>query len=127
MSLVTLEGIKAAVPTIVPTIGSLLGRAVTVITANPAAVIIVIESIVLLIFLVRSIINNNELARQVKGSIQKGKDSSEEYRVKSNQTQEFLEQYRVSSECVINELEIIQNTQIAKSKFGGGKNGFSQT
>ncbi len=45
MSLVTLETIKAAVPTLLPTIGTFLGRAVTVITSNPDIVNLIITNL----------------------------------------------------------------------------------
>ena len=121
MSLVTLEGIKAAVPTLLPKIGLFLGRAVTVITANPtnvAAVIIGIASIALFIFLVKAIIRNNALIKRVEESIQKGKDFINESEARSIETQEFILEQTVYSECISAEIDVMRRMLVRRNQNG---------
>ncbi len=61
MSLVTLETIKATVPTILPTIGTFLGRAVTIISNPTTQLILTIAAgILLIVWFVRAIKSWNE-------------------------------------------------------------------
>lgn len=108
MSLVTLEGIKTAVPTLLSTIGSFLGRAVTVITANPTTVAAVIIGVVYAIYCINNIIkiiNNDNKINKLDEELQKSKDILTEMEVKNIEKEELFEEQRVYSECLDAEVE----------------------
>jgi|GEM_PF-4590286 len=108
MSLVTLEGIKAVAPTLLPTIGSFLRRAVTVITANPTTVAAVIIGVVYAIYCINNIIKiikNDIEIDQLNKKISETKDIITEMEAKNIELGEFIEENRVYSEYVDAEID----------------------
>jgi len=108
MSLVTLEGIKAVAPTLLPTIGSFFGRAVTVITANPTTVAAVIIGVVYAIYCINNIIKiikNDIEIDQLNKKISETKDIITEMEAKNIELGEFIEENRVYSEYVDAEID----------------------
>lgn len=111
MALVRLEAIKAIVPKLLPTIGSFLGRAVTVITTNPTTVAAVIIGIAYAIYCINNIIkiiNNDAKINTLNEQLQKGKDILTEMEAKNIETQEYIEEQTVYSECIDAEIDMMR-------------------